>query len=394
MKQNLILRNRYQQVLFSWSHSRSVLLFLLLFRIALNIPALIGANWFPLREWDAGFGREVLTSFPGVWARWDTGYYMEIANRGYSFQGEELAFFPAYPLLINFFSFDVPLFRLWVAYGITNLAFVIAAFLLWQQIHSEFNTSIAWTTLITLNVFPTSFFFSALYTESLFFLFAILVYWFSVRRQYFLAGLFVSAASLTRINGILLITLPIVEILINRPNAWLKRIVVTGSLSVVGLVFYGLYLWITQGHPLAFVFAQGHWKRAIVWPWQTVLNSAGIAFFGYGGFENNWFMRVVSLQDLLAALLFIACTVLAFFLVRKSLFFYAVASMLLFLISEGPYTLGLWSMSRFVLVVFPGFIVLGILLNSRRRLKWGIWIISLMILLFLTAWFTNGRWVA
>jgi hypothetical protein len=105
-------------------------------------------------------------------------------------------------------------------------------------------------------------------------------------------------------------------------------------------------------------------------------------------------MRVTSAEDLLAALLFIGCTTLAFFLVRRSLFAYSVAAMLLFLISHGPYTLGLWSISRYVLGLFPGFIVLGILLDRVPELKWGAWAISLVILFFLTGWFASGRWVA
>jgi hypothetical protein len=74
-------------------------------------------------------------------------------------------------------------------------------------------------------------------------------------------------------------------------------------------------------------------------------------------------MRVVSAEDLLAALLFIGCTTLAFFFIKKSLFIYSVVAILVLLASHGPHTLGLWSMSRYVLGLFPGFIVLGILLD-------------------------------
>jgi Gpi18-like mannosyltransferase len=236
--------------------------------------------------------------------------------------------------------------------------------------------------------------FSAIYTESLFLLFSVLVYGFSARRQYALAGLFVSAASLTRVNGLLLAVIPLCEILLNKPSRFWVRFVVTGFTSEVGLSLYGLYLWITQGSPLAFVLAQANWKRAIVWPWQTVFDSLAVVVSGYGGFRDNWFMRATSAEDLLAALLFISCTILAFSFVRRSLFAYSVAAMLLLLVSHGPYTLGLWLISRYVLGLFPGFVVLGILLDRVPRLKWGVWAIWLVILFFLTGWFASGRWVA
>jgi Gpi18-like mannosyltransferase len=373
----------------------NVLLFLVLSRGLLNIPALVGANWFPLAEGIAGRGSLAdPRTLPGVWARWDAGYYLGIAINGYSFHGEELAFFPAYPFLIRLFAVGQLSLVVWSGFLVSNLAFILAAILLWHQVRLDFSESIAWGTVITLSVFPTSFFFSAIYTESLFLLFSVLVYRFSARRQYALAGLFVSAASLTRINGLLLGLVPLIEILRNRPSRSSVQVVVAGFSSGAGLGLYGLYLWITQASPLAFVLAMSNWTRAIVWPWQTVFDSLAVAVCGYGGFRDNWFMRVTSAEDLLSALLFIGCTILAFFLVRRSLFAYSVATMLLFLISHGPYTLGLCSISRYVLGLFPGFIVLGILLDRVPRLKWGAWAIWLVILFFLTGWFASGRWVA
>ncbi len=390
-----MLRER-SRALFQRHRCLGVLLFLVLSRGLLNIPALMGANWVHLSEGIAGSG--VLSdpcSLPGVWARWDAGYYLSIASNGYSFHGEELAFFPAYPFLIRLFALGLPSLMLWSGFVVSNLAFILAALLLWQQVKLDFDESIAWGTVITLAVFPTSLFFSAIYTESVFLLFSVLVYWFSARQQYVLAGLFVSAASLTRVTGLLLFIIPLVEILCHRPPRLWGRVVATGFTSGVGMSLYGLYLWVTQGSPLAFILAQAEFGRAkvLTWPWQTVYDSLAVVL-GYDRFQDNWFMRVVSAQDLLAALLFIACTTWAFFVVRKSLFVYSVAAILLLLASHGPFTLGLFSMSRYVLTLFPSFIVLGVLIERTSKLKWVIWTLLFVFLLFLTGWFASGRWVA
>jgi Gpi18-like mannosyltransferase len=362
----------------------------------LNVPAALGANLpsSPGEGIAAATGTAVDPhSLPGVWVRWDSGYYLSIAANGYSPHGQELIFFPAYPFFIRSLAFGLPSLMAWSGFLVSNLAFILAALLLWHQVRTDFNESIAWGTMITLSVFPTSLFFSAVYTESLFLLFSVLVYWFSARKRYVLAGLFVSAASLTRVNGFLLVVIPLVEILLNRPSRFWARVVVTGFVSGIGLGFYGLYLWVTQGSPVAFALVSTHWWR-IAWPWQTVFDSLAVVVAGRGGFQDNWFMRVASAEDLLATLLFIVCTILAFFFVRRSLFAYSVAAMLLFLVSHGPHTFGLWSMSRYVLGLFSGFIVLGILLDRIQRLKWGVWVMGAILLFFLTGWFASGRWVA
>ena len=52
--------------------------------------------------------------FLDVWGRWDSGWYLKIAQQGYLFsnvgeqQGNSFAFFPLYPSLIKLFSLIVP----------------------------------------------------------------------------------------------------------------------------------------------------------------------------------------------------------------------------------------------------------------------------------------------
>ena len=70
------------------------------------------------------------------------------------------------------------------------------------------------------------------------------------------------------------------------------------------------------------------------------------------------------------------------------------AGMLLLLVLHGPYSFGLWSMPRYVLALYPGFILVGILLAYWPRLRWVILTGSVGLLVFFTAWFATGRWVA
>ncbi len=383
---------------FIQSHSSSsVLLFLVLSRLLLNLPLFVGATQLPPAEGVDGIVKLGLNpvAFPEIWARWDSGYYLKIAANGYSSDAVELNFFPAYPALVRLVSLGIlPL--TWAGYLIANLAFVGAGLLLWHQVRREFGEAVAWATLITLVVFPTSFFFSAIYTESLFLLFSMLVYWFSSRGQYFWAGVFVVLASLTRINGFLLAAIPLFDLASKKPPRLWLRLTTTSLISGLGLSTYMIYLWLTRGSPLAFLaIQQTVMKRSITFPGWLLLDSIAVIIWGHGGFADNWFVRLILVQDSLAFLLFAASAVSAFFILRqKSLTVYLALAIFLLSVSHGPYTLGAYAMSRYVLPLFPAFIVLGLLLERLPRLKWLIWAVSAIALAFLTMWFGSGRWVA
>jgi hypothetical protein len=158
----------------------------------------------------------------------------------------------------------------------------------------------------------------------------------------------------------------------------------------MGLLIYGWYLWRNQGSPLAFSLAEHEqWNRSLDWPWKALWDGFALAMRGYLGHG-----RASAAGDLLSALLFILCALLGFLYLRKSLAAYLLVGVIALLASHGPHVFGLFSWSRFVLGFFPGFIVLGILLNQYPRAKWAVWSISAVALMLLTGVFSSGRWVA
>ncbi len=379
-----------------WPGLLKVLLFLVLTRAILNLPAMIGAHWFSGSFWGP-FVKIVgplvcgaPNHFPCIWARWDAEDYLVIAVNGYSLR-ENVVFFPAYPLLIRLFAFGFPSLMAWSGVFISNVTFIVASLVLWWQIKRDFNQQIAWGTIVTLSLFPTAFFFSAIYAESLLLLCSVLVYVFSSRKQYLLAGLFVGFASVTRPTGLLLIVIPLAEILLHRPSrAWL-RFLGTASISGIGLGVYGCYLWIVHGSPLAFALVEQQvWLRSIDWPWRivsTVLKRI-ISGFRHG---HHWYEFIFA-SELLSILLFTVLTILGFLYLKKSLAIYLLASALAFFPQHAHHMY--LSMSRFVLEFFPGFIVLAILLSRYPRLEQAIWAISAVVLLLLTGFFASGLWIA
>ncbi len=103
-------------------------------------------------------------------------------------------------------------------------------------------------------LFPTSFFFGAVYTEGVFFLFFVLTLFFLQKKQYLLVAVFSLLASLTRLIGLFLI-IPIFFSLIK--NKKLKSVSSFILLSpLIGFFIYAFYLWRSTGDPLFFLNSQ------------------------------------------------------------------------------------------------------------------------------------------
>jgi mannosyltransferase PIG-V len=335
-------------------------------------------------------------SLPGAWLRYDASYYLTIARTGYPPEGPALGFMPVYPLLVRALSVvQDPVVLAWAGLVISNVACCAALLFLWHEVKRVHGRRIAWTTVITLTVFPTGFFFSAFYTESLFLLGSVLTYWLSRRRNFYLAGMVIAAMSLTRINGLVLLVLPLSELLLTRPKRWPITLAITATTSSLGLILYAAYMLLTRGDAFAFLDAQrATMLRTADLPWNTVIDSARVVLGLDSSFSHNWFMRAIALQDLLATIVFVGGAILGVRVLNASLETYLVIALVVLTISHGPYTLGLYSMSRYVLGLFPAFIVFGIALQQHPYLRNVIWAASVGLLLGLSAWFGTGRWVA
>ena len=116
-------------------------------------------------------------------SRWDTGFYVSIAEEGYRYQGVPLpsvAFFPLYPLLMRAIGSlvgDV------VAAGIiiSNVALLLATMLLYRLADRSWGQAVAERTIWYFLIFPAAFFGTAVYSESLFLLVAIGALYFARR---------------------------------------------------------------------------------------------------------------------------------------------------------------------------------------------------------------------
>ena len=211
-------------------------------------------GFFPYKELLVDFN---LPSWISAMANFDGIHYLQIAKNGYS-QWEQ-AFFPLFPLLIRIISFIIPNFLV-AALVISSVSFAVGLFFFNKLL---INWGIkTFLPIIFLLSFPTAFFFSAVYTEGLFFMLFILSLYFLHKKKYTLAGICAALASSTRLIGIFLIIPFFFHFLAENMNIFKSFKFQVSSFKIVlffpflGLFSYMIYLWITTGDPLFFINSQ------------------------------------------------------------------------------------------------------------------------------------------
>lgn len=377
------LKNHNLKAIFLSFLSWRIYLILIVF-LATNFIPLAGKNFF-------GGGLENYLAKPWFfgWANFDGEHYLSIANFGY--KDLEQAFFPIYPLLMRILAspFEINFTTLTLSgLVISNLAFLISLFVLFKLIKLDYPSNIGYLTIMCILVFPYSFYFGALYSESIFLLLSISAFYFARIGNWKLATLLGIIASTTRVFGFLLLPAFLLEAMQQKEKIskfwWI-------FLIPLGILGYMYYQFLTVGDPLAFYNLQ----RIIGEHHQSGIVTLPQVYFRYLKilltlpFSNPFFLT--ALLEFIVGILFLILPIVGFFKkVRWSYLFYTLAGFLL------PTVQGsLSSVPRYVIVFFPAFLIIALVINkSPKLLKIFLFIISLFLLSLETALFLRGYWIA
>ena len=220
-----------------------IILIFLLWRVVFELILLLTKPYLPLKKGFLG---------PLSWANMDGVHYLSIAQNGY-FQYEQ-AFFPLYPLLIRYLSLILHLQVEQSGLLISHLSILLSLIVLYL-IYAEKNHDLAWHFILFLIFFPTSFFFYAVYSESLFLLWVVFCMYFAKKRNWFIAGLFGALASSTRLFGVFLFAYLSIEYFFCTKK---RRLLDFLSIFLVlsGLLSYMFYLHTAWADCLAFFHVQ------------------------------------------------------------------------------------------------------------------------------------------
>ena len=134
--------------------------------------------------------------------RWDALGYLSIAQHGY--KTSTSIFFPAYPIATAAVGWAL---RSDVAAGIviSAVSFAVAMWVLHRLTELELGRTAADATVLLLAFAPVSFFFTAMYTESLFLALCVGALYAARRERWALAAVLAALASATRVTGVLLV---------------------------------------------------------------------------------------------------------------------------------------------------------------------------------------------
>jgi Mannosyltransferase (PIG-V) len=207
------------------------------------------------------------------WHRWDTTWYVIIADLGYRYDDRAAAFFPLYPMLVRGVDQVLPRGAFEAALVVSVLACYAALVMVHRLATTILGPDAARRATFYLLAFPTGFYLAAAYAESLFIALSVGALYFMRRRQWWMAGVLGGFASATRLVGVLLALAFAYEYL--RQRRFSPRRVRLDALAVglvpVGLLLYAAYCWRVFGDPLFFLQAQEAWFRAgYQAPWSTL----------------------------------------------------------------------------------------------------------------------------
>lgn len=349
-----------------------------------------------------------------LWGRWDTEHFLTIATQGYT-APKETAFFPLYSLLDR----GVLLFihnPLIAGLLISNLAALIMLVVLYRLVLEDFGHERASRTVLYFVIFPSAFFFAAAYNESLFVCLTLLSFYHMRHSHWWLAGLFGLLASLTRSVGILLLVPFCYEYirqhssLATTPNVASNGVVarlvrarlairlniISGICIPAGTGLFALYCYLQFHDPLTFAHAQSLWGRELSLPWYGMLRSIHFITHSSGTFSFQSLRNILDLTPNVVVLLLITLSFVGPWKFPRTLWSYALyAAVLYFFFLLYPVRASLYPLQstfRFMLEIFPAFIVLAGI-GKYRTFNLSYLMVSGAMLFFFLTQFLTGYWI-
>jgi len=363
-------------------------------RLAVIFVGYMAVNTVGLAPASVGFeiSSRPLANLP---ARFDAGWYAGIALDGYSFEGrwdkqQNVAFFPAFPLLVRLAGYPLGAFAprvpremrivrlLWGAVFLSIAAFGWAAVYMWRLARDTIGETLAPAAVSLLAAYPFALFFSAPYTESLFLLGCLGAVYHFRRQELVLAAAWGLLVGLTRPNGCFL-SVVLAVMLLERVRPWrsdpaglpvrdLTRSLLAASAPGVGMLLFSTYVHQLTGDFFGWARLHEAWGRSY----------SGLAPVGraYGWLVDEGLLTVLQNvpYDSLNSLGLIFALAMLWPVIRRLGFAFAI----FILINIVPPMLagGVLSMGRMTATLFPIFLALAAVVPARA--------VPLLVTLFAT----------
>ncbi len=375
---------------------KKIIYLLVAWRVFLFIPLFVSQIFLKLRE---GFNYTTPLHYIGShnpishflfypWANFDGVYYLSIAGSGYTV--DNAGFFPLFPILINFLSLNSGVFtvqQFLVGMVLSSTLFLLSLIVFNKLLMLDYKRNISFHTILFLLLFPTSFFFVTIYSESLFFLLLIFSFYFARKENWFLSGIFAMLLTATRFVGIAIIPALLFEFFVQN-KTFLSKKIISLLLAPIGILLYAWFNFSQWGNALHFIEAQGKVlnnrsvDEIILFP-QAIFRYFKILTTTFVNYE--WWIALLELSSFIfvSSLFYVAWK-------KKVRASYLIFGVLAFLI---PASTGTFSgLPRYVLVLFPIFIALALIKNKWIKIAYSTVGIILLFILFML--FSKGYYIS
>lgn len=377
-------------------------------KISMLELAALATRWLPFiptfTPFNSEYGRTV-NYFLGIWGNFDGMHYLSVAKHGY--EPLKQAFFPLYPILIAVTHAITPFSYLVSALTVSNVFLLLSLPVLYAVLKKDGQNN--WFFVLSLLfLFPTSFFYGAVYNDSLFFFLATTSIFFARKKNWFAAGVAAGLATLARFNGLAIGVFLAAEYLLSDTSviqSWsissmikatmkklqLKEIWRSGALWIasvpVAFVGYLAYVQYKFGNFMALFQSMEIWKQSkFTFPPIVLWRYLKIIFSVSPNNLNYW----VAAIELLAVFFYCHVLLMSIKKIRLSYWLFIFFSILI------PWTTGSFQgMPRYALHIYPFFLALAILLKEQKLwIKTLYFVISIALMVVILTFFTRGHFIA
>jgi len=317
--------------------------------------------------------------------RWDAHWYTYVAGHGYT--AKSIVFFPGIIVFMKVLAYCG--FNLAVAgLIICNLFAFLSFWMMELTFQLDFPEKTVRYALLSYAVMPTSFFLNSIYTEPIFITSSLACVYYSRVGNWWYAGIAGALATVTRNLGIFLFVLLLYEFIKSYPRLrTVKYPILPLFLPPAALLLFMAYNLYLLGDPVAFISSQQGWGRHLGLPWQNIWNNLPLTFANNSANQPGAALDSFTVIICLVGLLCI--TLLPKFKVHKSYLMIAwiwFIIPLMFAATELP----LYSMSRFILPIFPLYLFLA---SLPQKIFYCYIVLSAVTLLLCTSLFINWYWI-
>jgi hypothetical protein len=263
---------------------------------------------------------------------------------------------------------------------VSNFCLIVSCIYLYRLVNLDYDEDTSVRSIKYLLLFPVSFILSGVFTESLYLALTLICFYYARTGKWYLVGITGFFLSLTRSTGVLIV-LPLLyeglmpllkdnKSLKNLKSSW-HQILPLFYLSLIplGTILFMIFNYYLTGDFMAFAHAQVMWQRHLG-------NPLVILIMGYHGDIYTAFEAAFATIAIFIVILFY----------RKIRFSYWIFFMYSIFV---PLSTGIWSMPRFILVIFPIYILFANI--TKNRISEDLVMLSFALLQgFLMVFWTNS----